>query len=377
MNRKDETGAGGLVGMQLPIGIEKRKKKVEELVILNPGIRMEEAMIYMSRLTPEAASLVERKLDALEYSDIAEDIRGYFAEVLREQIKKKVKEVVRKKPGGGGYILYGPNPGKKGEPKVAGDFPTKLAAKKAELERYPPKDTRTLKKKRKEIDKLIKDPKKRSEKEAAWAKADAEKKPKKEGLDLIRSIVIEGLFREEAPPNEWDERLAKLSKQSLKGDKKFQNIQKKIEKATQKVLDDAFTNISKALRKDFKTKSFGIKKDDRKDKTYLAFSIITDDANIEPVYIYSESGVPKVELSDNAKVALTKINVDDAKLIRAEIVTVQEQILDKSEDLVKAISARDKYFSSLEDDVDSKITEMSPLEISMLKNLLVRKYKKL
>ena len=98
---------------------------------------------------------------------------------------------------------------------------------------------------------------------------------------------------------------------------------------------------------------------------------------VEPLYIHIDGGVPKIEVSGNAKAALTKVDPSAAKMFRAELVTVQEGILDEMDDLAKAINARDKYLSKLEVEVDSFVAGLSPLEISLLKNLLVKKYRKL
>src|SRR6185369_861182 len=84
---------------------------------------------------------------------------------IRKLVQHKVREVVRKRPGGGGYALYAPNKGKKGKSKKAGEFPTKLAAKRAELARFPPKDPQKLSRLRKQVQRLSKDPRKAAEQE--------------------------------------------------------------------------------------------------------------------------------------------------------------------------------------------------------------------
>lgn len=84
-------------------------------------------------------------------------------EALRSAIRKNLPEIVRKKEGGGGYVLYAPNERgrkRKKNPKPVGEFPTRAAAKKAELARFPPKGGTRLKRARKEVDRLLKDPRK-------------------------------------------------------------------------------------------------------------------------------------------------------------------------------------------------------------------------
>lgn len=420
---------------------------------------------------------------------------------VREMIKAKVREVVRKKAGGGGYVLYAPNKGKKGKAKSLGSFPTKLGAKRAELSRFPPKDPAKLKRLRREVDRLTKDPKKAADREKTAMKQKGtdmgDKKPtapkkksvkkesviqegpgpfgttstvstahtsdhdvssdpkqfmaglraipqnqqnqrvsyvqkhlankdfvgmvqkQKDGDKILRQLysisnnsakmtpgqtkttvksesvvrrmefmerrilstivkksLKEALFREEKTESEWDEYISKLSKQALSGDSKFQTLQKNITKKTEGILDDALNSIKKAVGKNVKIKSFGTKHDSSSGKTYLAFSASFQDSAVEPIYIYIEGGVPKIEMSDQAKAALTKADPKEGKLFRAELVTVQERVLDEMDDLQRAIQNRDKYLMKIESGVDSYVAGLSGLEISILKNLLVKKYRK-
>lgn len=391
--------ASAVAGFQVPLGIKKRKKNVDELLNRHSDINEGVALSYFSSLDESQGETVGLQLEQGQIDPVADEMRTH---AVRELIRTKMKEVVRKKAGGGGYALYAPNKGKKGKAKPVGSFPTKMGAKRAELARYPPKEPGKLKRLRKEVDRLAKDPKKAAEKEKKAGKSNGSDKgpktlasPKKESVQLaehaarrmdfmhrqllsrviVRSLK-ESLFREEKTESEWDDYIGKLSKQALAGDKKFQTLQKNISKKTEKILEDAFGTIRKATGKTVKLKSYGIKHDSSSGKTYLAFGAEFDDVTSEPIYIHVEGGVPKIELSQNAKVALTKADPDDAKMFRAELVTVQERVLDNMDDLSRAIQNRDKYLSKLENEVDSYVAGLDPLQVSLLKQLLVRKYRK-
>lgn len=382
-------GSAGSFGFQIPAGAKKRKKKVDEMLSLHEDIHEGHVLSYFNGMNEDLCESGAGKwLDEGDYNSLADDIRRHM---VRELIRKRVKEVVRKKAGGGGYVLYSPNQGKKRPSKAVGSFPTKMGAKKAELARFPPKDTGKLKRLRKEVDRLLKDPKKAASKEKTARKekgtdkekghkAPPAKKNESAGIlvGLIRAMVNESLFHEERSGSDWDDQISRLSKQAVSGDKKFQNLQKNIEKKTEKILQDAFGVIAKSVdKKVVKIKNFGVKKNEQKGKTYLAFGATMDNVAVEPIYIYSENGVPKIEVSDQAKVALTKVDPGNAKLFRAELVTVQERVLDKMDDLERAVLSRDKYLGKIEDEVDSFVTGLTPLQISLLKNLLVKKYRKI
>lgn len=490
----NETTSGGVAGFQIPLGIKKRKLKVDELLARHPDLNEGMALSYFSSMDDEQGEQVGSRLDK-DDPTVADDMRQHS---VRELIRKKVREVVRKKAGGGGYTLYAPNPGKKGGSKPVGNFPTKIGAKRAELARFPPKDSEKLKRLRKSVDKAAKNPKKAAEREKTASKVkgtDGGKKPalKKESVNesgpfaptgttgttpttsfgsnpaskvnqdpqqffqglkaigkdkvtdranyiqnhlkdpgfisnvkktpngdqaikqlytmannsatktgavtramgeaverrkdfmnrailskIITKSMTESLFREEKTESEWDDYISKLSKQALAGDGKFQNLQKNISKKTEGILGSAFDSIRKAVGKSVKLKSFGVKHDSKSGKTYLAFSAeVGEDTTAEPFYIHVEGGVPKIEVSDAAKVALTKADPDAAKLFRAELVTVQERVLDDMDDLSRAIQSRDKYLTKLETEVDSYVAGLAPLQISLLKQLLVKKYRKI
>ncbi len=384
---KNESSTGGVAGFQIPAGIKTRKNKVDEVLVLNPDLNEGHALSFLSSLNEETVGLVCENLDCGKYNDVADAMRDH---AIRRVVQKRVKEVVRKKAGGGGYVLYSPNQGKRKNPKPVGEFPTKLGAKRAELSRFPPKDQGKLKRLRKEVDKLLKDPKKAAEKEKAANKKkgtyDGAKKKvipssKKESVEIqtlrnaVAQLVKESLFREERTGSEWDEQISRLSGKALSGDKKFQTLQKNIEKRTESVLQDAVKSIKKAVKKDVKLKDFGMKKHES-GKTYTAFSATMDNVEVGPIYVYVDNGVPKIEVSDSAKAALTKCDPDNAKLFRAELVTVQERVLDRVEDLSSAVESRDKYLTKVQGEVDSFVAGLTPLQVSILKDLLVKKYRR-
>lgn len=380
-DKKNEgTTGANVIGFQIPQGIKKRKSKVDEMLTLCEDINEGDVLSYFNNLGDAQVEPDEKDLDEGNYVALAERIREF---IVREIIRNKLKEVVRKKEGGGGYVLYSPNQGKKKHAKAVGTFPTKLGAKKAELSRFPPKDPQKLARLRKEVERLMKDPKKRAEREAQAARSG-----KKEGVELatesrqdlkalLGKMVNEALFHEEAEPSHWEEYLGKLPKQAVAADKKFASYVKNIEKKSEKVLGDAFSAISKRVdKKQVKLKSMGTKVSEN-GKSYLAFTATMSNVEVGPIAIYIEGTTPRIELSDQAKAALTKVDPKVGKLFRAELVTVQESVLDKIEDLGKAVQARDSYLSKLEGEVDGFVADLTPLQVSILKNLLVKKYRKL
>lgn len=384
------SGAGNIVGFQIPLGMKQRKKGIDEMLAANPDVNEGHVLGYLNGMSEEKAAEAAKWLDDCDYEKFAGAVKDH---AIREVVRKKIKEIVRKKAGGGGYVLYSPNQGKRRQAKAVGNFPTKLGAKKAELQRFPPRDPAKLKRLRHEVDRLLKDPKKRAEKEKEWSKQKGAevktktktkvgrpKRSKKEDVDRLRSmiadVITEGLFREESTGSDWDEYVARLSKQAVAADSKFQRHVKNIDKKTADVLQDSFQEIARSVdKKIVKLKNFGIKKEG--ETTYLAFSAVMDNVDVAPIFIHAEDGIPHIEVSDNAKAALTKVDPQNGKMFRAELVTVQERVLDKVQDLVAAVQARDKYLTKLQNDVDEFVSELTPLQLSLLKQLLVKKYRRI
>lgn len=385
MSKVNETSAAGsLIGFQVPP--ENRRKIDACMEAFN--LAENDRNMFFFRVDEQTIDSIVKSLDAGNMTEAGEKICEKIEEnVIRAVIVERLKEVVRKKKGGGGYVLYSPNRGKKHPPKPVGDFPTKLQAKRAELQRFPPKDMAKLKRLRHEVDRLQKDPDKAKEKEKKWAnpgmakKIDADNKKKdtkKEGLrEAVYRMINEALFNEEeTQTSRWDERMSKLSKAAVEADKKLQGLQKNIEKKGQATIQNAFASITKALKpRKMSAKSSGVKKDSAQQKTFLQFMVDVDGVEVGPFYVFIDSGKPKVEISSEAKTKLMKIEPEKAKLLRAELITVQEGMLDSMDDVQDAISKRDSYLDKLESKVDDFVANLNALEISVLKNLLVQKYR--
>lgn len=372
VNDKQEegSGAGSVVGFQMPAFI--KKEDLAELLKRHNDLDESLVSACFQNLKEDELAAIGKSFEEKKYDEVANTIRD---NVLKEFVRSKMREIVRKKPGGGGYVLYAPNPKKKGPAKQVATFPTKLGAKRAELARFPPDDPTRLNKLRAQVSKLLKDPKKRKDYERIATKLGR----KKESVDNLKetvSLLVKMTLNEASKSSMWDEQIKKLSSKALHGDKKFQRLQNDVEKKTEQVLHDAYDAINSALRKTAKLKNGGIRKSHDGEDIYLTFGASLGNVMVEPLYIFVKDGIPEVQMSDKAKVALTKAEAKDARIFRAELVMVQEKALDVMDELSKSIEARDKYMDGLSDSVDSFVSKLSALQLSILKRLLVGKYKR-
>lgn len=307
---------------------------------------------------------------------------------LREAVRNIMTELVRRKPGGGGYVLFSPNKGKKKLPKSVGEFPTRAAARKAELARFPPKDAERLKRLRKEIDKMQKDPERRQERDSADMKkpytvkrkgAPARVRPKvKESLQRqVTRTISEALFEDqEETGSGWEERLSSMSATAVASDGKLQSLQKAIEKQTASALDQCVKHVTKALKSIGKVKSDGIKKDEQRQKTYVKMTVDVGGVAIGPIYVFVEDGKPLIEVSGEAKSSLGRLEPEDSKALRAELVAAQEDAFgDAAEGIQAAVRKRDQYLEKVQSGVDGWMSDMTALELTMMKSLANQKYR--
>lgn len=392
--RVSEMSSGGMTGFQLPLGAKERKDEIEECLKTSGDLNEGHMVAFYSN-----GNRITEFFDAIDmgFNEVAADI--VREEVTRAAVRQKISEVVRKKAGGGGFVLYAPNKGKKKASHPVATFPTKLAAKRAQLARFPPKDPKKLARLRKEIARLMKDPKKRAEAERRaakqkgtdsdmWRHPATTPRPKKESFDrelveraiiaeavntAIKTRLTEGLFKEEDQPSKWDDYIGKIASNVLTGDRGYRNIQKKMMTATEGALSQALKIIQRQIGGQAKVKSDGQPK--FKDGiAHIPFAVVLPGAEVGPIYLYVEKGIPRVEISDQAKNSLTKVEPEMARSIRGALASAEDAV-GKVSGVRDATLSRDAYLQKLETQVDRMIAGMSPLQISMLKQLLVKKYR--
>ncbi len=377
---------------QLPIAasIKKRKEKIDEIIKTNDDINEGHVLSFLSSLTEEESEKFCNTVDS-DLSEAAEVIRE---NVVRLAIRKMVSEVVRKKPGGG-YIIFKPKdpkrdkgkkPQKVGETGSYSNALEKLASltpnlksraryiKRAKFIRAHPEVANRV------GSKFHRPPVKRKKKKSAvgGGPEKSKLKNKTEGIEFLKNyisnVINERLFKEEEQGSSWEEYISKMSPKALESDPKIKGIQKKLEKATETVLNDAFNGIKKAIGKLAKLETKGIKKVE--DKTYMVVSAEFKEGSVGPIYIYVDRGVPKLELSQEADSALSQVDPDNADMFRGKLSSAGEKVLSKLSGISDIVAERDKYLEKIKSSLDDYASKLSPLQISLLKLVLMTKYRK-
>lgn len=298
--------------------------------------------------------------------------------IFKHLVSKRIQEIVRKKEGGGGYNLYAPNKGKKKNPKPVGEFPTRTAAKRAELARFPPKDPETLKKARKRLDKLAKDPKKqqataRKELSAKTprrsGKAAGERKSRKESIiSRISQELTERLFREDdMPGSPWDERISGLDPSS---DKKLHKYHQGMDNASTGALGDSHKALAKALRGMARVNPGDVMRDPDRGKMFMPIMLDVDGDEIGPIHLYVDGGHVKIEISPEARESIGSLEPNRSRDLRGGLMSFQEDHLPKIDRAKKAWDERDSHLDSLHQRLDKMVGGMSPAELHLMKQML-------
>ncbi len=314
-------------------------------------------------------------------------------ERMKETIRQLVREIIRKKAGGGGYNLYPPNKGKKKAPKPVGEFPTRLAAKEVELSRFPPKDPEQLKKARAKLDKIKKDPKKRAAaiqkdltgraptKKSGSPKRAPKRAPRRESMFDTMSRAIdqslrESLFREdEVPGSPWDERMSSMHPDAISGDKRLHGLHRAMEKGSISALGDAHKGMSKALRGIAKVTPGEIGNDPARRKKFMPVHLDVDGSEIGPIHLYIDGGHVRIELSQDARSQITKLEPPDAQRLRGGLMTFEEDHLPKIGGALRPWQDRDAYLDKMHGKLDGALGKMSPVELHLARQLMGTKHR--
>ncbi len=337
-------------------------------------------------------------------------------DALRAVVRKKVKEIVRKKKGGGGYILYSPNMGKKKPPKAVGEYPTRGQAKKAEMLRFPPKDPRKRKALKRSVDRL------RNKRESverldelrdrlAEAAEDAmEREPEDDtaavspppsepdhkspedasaemgddGEDGAQTGVpaddtsdepegpVEPSARPATTPQEesrWEDLLGKLSDVAVKKDPRLRKLVKRVADATERSLEKSVKTLGRMVS----GVTAGKTGKDRVGRTYITAKIEPKSGTtVGPIFIYVKGETLHVVSDGKVKSAIMKLEPDEAKEVREALRDLPDRF--DAKDLERAVAARDSYLEDMEMDLDGYLSELDAMELSMLKRLVADKY---
>lgn len=373
---RETTGAGGAAtGPIMPLGaqcepIDVEKKKVDEMIRRSGDLKESHVAAFITQsnfLVREEFKFASKIND---YHQMAEIVRE---DLMRHLVRQSLNEVVRKKDGK--YVLYAPNTGKKHSPKPVAIFSTKLAAKRAELAKFPPKDHEKLERLKKQIDKLLKDPKARAKEIMMKKKVDRDLFERATLSLIVGKDVIKSLNESnsrEAPSDEYQSFVNQFSKSAMLKDKGYRGAQRDYQKAAVGALGRKIKEIQAELG--MKVRAEEPKK--HVDGKMRVLVNLMADCPV-PVSFVADGKQVKVERKKETEAALTKCTPEISDKIRSRLFSVNEEDIGEDPELAQANDQMVGRTKKIYKFVDEFLAKLSPLAMTILKRLLAKKYRKL
>lgn len=203
------------------------------------------------------------------------------------------------------------------------------------------------------------------------------------GEGTLRENVLEYVF--ENQPNadvlEWDGFLKGLSKQAIMSDDKLKKIIQGLMKSEQRILQSSMKIVKDRLTKagfEVGKSKISASPENGRLRGELYAELYDDAKDTKEVLGFGlriESGRPLIFIPNETKQKLNSMNTQNSKLLRSELLHIQETELDNIDDVVNATAKRDQYFAGLEKNMDKMMTGFSPVELAMVKNLLKTKFR--
>lgn len=175
---------------------------------------------------------------------------------------------------------------------------------------------------------------------------------------------------------QWEKFISHLSRETVMADPKLKAILQNVAKNEAKILGMAVNQIKKVLENvgPFQVNQKGVDQDAHGD-VIMNFDVAIEGSKKLGFAVKIENGHPLILFPDETRMTLNTLSTDESKLLRAEIMHIQETVLDNMHDVVQATEKRDSYLRGMQDKLDKVIGSFGPLEVAMLKNLLKQKYK--
>jgi hypothetical protein len=210
-------------------------------------------------------------------------------------------------------------------------------------------------------------------------------KLKRENVEKLKNMLKESFMTymfEQAPESNdalmWEKFLERLSRETVMSDPKLKSILEKSIKSETNTLKKAVEMIKSGLEgtKTFQIKEKGIQKDKENNRIKSDFVIHLKKNNADLNFsVIIENGRPLIMFPDESKNMLNQLGNDESKLLRAELMHIQETVLDEMSEITSMNEKRNKYLQTLQDKIDKTIEGFNLLEIAMLKYILKTKLK--
>lgn len=204
------------------------------------------------------------------------------------------------------------------------------------------------------------------------------------GLRLVEASMIDYMFEDAVTPsvNLWETAIQKLPRDVVMSDKKLSEILRGMAKAEARTLAKSVVEIKRVLES---TGRFLVEREkaDRDPETgdiRMPFKVKIapgeDGSGKDLLFgVRLEGSKPVVLFPEESRKELNEMLTTESKLLRAELMHVQETVLDKLEDVIRESERRDQYLNEMHSRLHEALCGYNLIETVILKNLIREKLK--
>jgi hypothetical protein len=173
----------------------------------------------------------------------------------------------------------------------------------------------------------------------------------------------------------WDQILQQVSKEALLSDARLSSILHKTAKAEVEALGKAFLATRRVLQTDDFSVEKGEVDQDEDGNLIMDITISSEELEDLPLFIKIENGKPLLIIPEELEASLDASPSEEIRKLKAFLMFVQEDELDKIEDVSKLIEERDEYLQELLIHCSEVLKKLDPLKLSFVRFLLKTKYR--
>lgn len=192
---------------------------------------------------------------------------------------------------------------------------------------------------------------------------------------LISENMLTYVFESDPEPQTdslWNEFSSKLSRQTIMADEGLKKILVNMAMTEARLLAKAVKEIKGALREGpYQVRSESAVRDQANGGVKMSFEVMLPESQDPLTFsVKIENSRPLIQISELAREALNTMNTNESKFLRAELMHVQETVLNRMDELIKASKSRDRYLRKVENNMTKVFNTMGPLEAVMMRRLM-------
>ncbi len=201
---------------------------------------------------------------------------------------------------------------------------------------------------------------------------------KEAGLKIVKESSMISYMFEQAPPagaSLWETVVGKLSREVVMSDQGLAEMLQSVAVAEARVLAKSVLEVKKCLEGvgPFIVERQEADQDPDTGDVRMPFVVrLGESANLL-FAVKLEQGKPTVLFPEESRKALNNMLTTESKMLRAELMHVQETILDSIDDVIQAGLQRDTYLEDTKSRLNGVIESMNLVEAMLLKNLVREK----